>query len=229
MHDRAMHRAWSREQSPADRRIEKALRAAVLGVGRLFYNVRVVCGDRVPEEGGVLFVCNHVSYADTVPLSLACGRRFRFTSAEKLFAVPILGRGLRAFGTIPVSATSARETIRRMADCVASGEAVLLFPEGQLTLDGDVQEIKGGYELVARRASRPVVMVHLDGLWGSIFSFEGGRWFFKWPRPWRREVTVTFSQPMPAEQVTSERLLAFWNEASLRDRAARLLANNGRP
>ncbi len=69
-----------------------------------------------------------------------------------------------------------------MADCAAAGECVLLFPEGKLTLDGATQEIKGGYELVARRASCPVVMVHLDGLWGSIFSFEGGKWFFKWPR-----------------------------------------------
>jgi acyl-[acyl-carrier-protein]-phospholipid O-acyltransferase/long-chain-fatty-acid--[acyl-carrier-protein] ligase len=101
-----------------------------------------------------------------------------------------------------------------MADCAASGEPVLMFPEGKLTLDGKLQEIKGGYELVARKADCPIVMVHLDGLWGSIFSFEGGRWFFKWPRPWRRKITITFAPPLPAREVSMERLRAFWTQSA---------------
>jgi acyl-[acyl-carrier-protein]-phospholipid O-acyltransferase/long-chain-fatty-acid--[acyl-carrier-protein] ligase len=205
-----MQTTWNSRQSRADRIIERVVRAAALGLGRLFYRVRVVGAEHLPAEGGALFVCNHVSYADTIPLSLASGRRFRFTSFEGLFAIPLLGRALRAVGSIPVSPANAREAIRRMADCAAAGESVLLFPEGKLTLDGATQEIKGGYEIVARRAGCPIVMVHLGGLWGSIFSFEGGKWFFKWPRPWRRAVTVTFSRPMAAEEATPERLRAFW-------------------
>jgi acyl-[acyl-carrier-protein]-phospholipid O-acyltransferase/long-chain-fatty-acid--[acyl-carrier-protein] ligase len=206
-----MQTTWNARQSVGDRIIERVVRATALGLGRIFYRVRVVGAEHVPAEGGALFVCNHVSYADTIPLSLASGRRFRFTSFEGLFAIPLLGRALRAVGSIPVGPANAREAIRRMADCAAAGEGVLLFPEGKLTLDGATQEIKGGYELVARRAECPIVMVHLDGLWGSIFSFEGGKWFFKWPRPWRRDVTVTFSRPMVAEEVTPERLRAFWD------------------
>ena len=194
-----------------DRAIERGVRALILPLGRLFYRVRVEGAEHLPARGGALFVCNHVSYADTIPLSLACDRHFRFTSFAGLFEQPILGRCLRAFGSIPVSSSNARETIRRAADCAAAGESVLLFPEGKLTLDGRLQEIKGGYELIARRANVPVVMVHLDGLWGSIFSFEGGRWFFKWPRPWRRNVTVRFSAPLAPEQVPPERLAAFWS------------------
>jgi len=209
-----MKTTWQKDRPLTDRWVENGVRFTILNLGRIFYRVRIVGADRVPETGGALFVCNHVSYADTIPLSLACRRRFRFTSAERLFDVPLLGRCLRAFGTIPVSASSARETIRRMADCAAAGEAVLMFPEGQLTLDGELQEIKGGYELVARRAECPVVMVRIDGLWGSIFSFEGGRWFFKWPRPWRRDITVTFSGPMPVQEVTPECLASFWEDSA---------------
>ena len=212
-----MKTTWSPRQSPADRLIERAVRAVILPLGRIFYRVRVVGVDRLPAAGGVLFVSNHVSYADTIPLSLACDRHFRFTSFEGLFEQPILGRCLRAFGSIPVSPSSARETIRRASDCAAAGESVLLFPEGKLTLDGAVQEIKGGYELIARRANVPVMMVHLDGLWGSIFSFEGGKWFFKWPRPWRRHVTVTFAEALPPEEVSPERLRAFWNSRAGRE------------
>lgn len=210
-----MKTTWTHEQSRIDRIIERIARMAVLGMGRIFYRVRVSGVENLPEQGGVILVCNHVSYADTIPLSLACHRRrLRFTSFEGLFEVPILGRGLRAFGSIPVSPANARETIRRASDCAAAGEAVLLFPEGKLTLDGCTQEIKGGYELIARRADCPVVMVHLNGLWGSIFSFEGGRWFFKWPRTWRRDITITFSRPMAATEATPGRLTAFWEDCA---------------
>ena len=219
-----MKTKWNPAQSRMDRRVERAVRAVALKVGRLFYDVSIVGAENPPKQGGVLFVSNHVSYADTIPLSLASERPFRFTSFEGLFDVPLLGRCLRAFGTIPVSATNARETIRRMVDSAAAGEAVLVFPEGKLTLDGGLQEIKGGYELVARRADCPVVMVHLDGLWGSIFSFEGGRWFFKWPRPWRRKITVTFSRVMAPQDVKPETLRAFWSACARRDVAQQLSA-----
>jgi acyl-[acyl-carrier-protein]-phospholipid O-acyltransferase/long-chain-fatty-acid--[acyl-carrier-protein] ligase len=202
------------QASVTDRFIEWSARTVVLGLGRVFYRVRVVGADRVPKTGGAVFVSNHVSYADTIPLSLASQRHFRFTSFAGLFDVPILGRGLRAFGCIPVGPANTRGTIRRMADCAASGECVLVFPEGKLTLDGEIQEIKAGYQLVARQAGCPVVMVHLDGLWGSIFSYEGGKWFFKWPRPWRRSVTVTFSAPLPAKEVTEDRLRDFWSTSA---------------
>jgi acyl-[acyl-carrier-protein]-phospholipid O-acyltransferase/long-chain-fatty-acid--[acyl-carrier-protein] ligase len=207
---------WSPQQSRADRIIERVVRAMLLPLGKIFYRVRVVGVERIPTGGGAVFVCNHVSYADTIPLSLACDRHFRFTSFEGLFEQRILGRCLRAFGSIPVSPSNARETIRRATDCAAAGESVLLFPEGKLTLDGGLQEIKGGYELIARRANVPVVMVHLDGLWGSIFSFEGGKWFFKWPRPWRRHVTVTFAAPLAPELAGPERLEEFWRACSTR-------------
>lgn len=199
---------WTFRQSGFDRLVQGVVRTVVLGLGRLVYRVRVV--GEAPADGGVVMVCNHVSYADTIPLSLATGRRLRFTLFEGLFRMPGLGRCLRAFGSIPVSSTNARETIRRVASCARAGEAVLVFPEGRLTLDGDIQDIKGGFELMARKAECPVVMIHLDGLWGSLFSFEGGRWFVKWPRTLRRDVTVTFSRPMPPQEVTAERLSEFW-------------------
>lgn len=201
---------WTPNRAAVDRGLARAVRAIVLPLGRIFYRVAVAGAEHLPATGGMLFVCNHVSYADTIPLSLASRRAFRFTSFEGLFSVPLLGRGLRAFGSIPVDPQNAREAIRRMTRCLAAGESVLLFPEGRLTLDGRTQEIKGGYELVARKAGCPVVMVRLEGMWGSIFSFEGGRWFFKWPRPWRRTVTVTFSRPHAPGQATPDRLEDFW-------------------
>ncbi len=50
--------AWTVGQLLADRRIEDAVRAAVLTMVRLFYKIRIVGADRVPKDRGVLFVCN---------------------------------------------------------------------------------------------------------------------------------------------------------------------------
>ena len=51
-------------------------------------------------------------------------------------------------------------------------------------------ELKSGFEIIARRAQCPVIVAQLDGLWGSIYSFAGGRYFTKLPRGLRRTATV---------------------------------------
>lgn len=192
--------------------IEKSVRFLVQLFGRIFYQVRVEGLGNLPTAGGVVLVCNHVSYVDTIPLTLACPRKLRFTSFEGLFSVPLLGRCLTAFGSIPVSPDRAKEALQRAAACAKSGECILLFPEGQITLDGQLQDIKRGYEIIARQAACPVVAVRIEGLWGSIFSNERGKFFFKWPQVWRRNITIRFSQPLlPQEahvEVVREALLS---------------------
>jgi acyl-[acyl-carrier-protein]-phospholipid O-acyltransferase / long-chain-fatty-acid--[acyl-carrier-protein] ligase len=42
----------------------------------------------------------------------------------------------------------------------------------------------------------PIIPVNLDGVWGSIFSFERGRFLWKMPRHVRYPVTVSFGSPM---------------------------------
>ncbi len=96
-----MKTSWSAQQSLIDRGLGSLIRAVILNLGRIFYRVKVIGGENLPERSGVVFVCNHVSYADTIPLSMAVKRHFRFTSFEGLFEQPVLGRCLRAFGSIP--------------------------------------------------------------------------------------------------------------------------------
>jgi acyl-[acyl-carrier-protein]-phospholipid O-acyltransferase/long-chain-fatty-acid--[acyl-carrier-protein] ligase len=40
--------------------------------------------------------------------------------------------------------------------------------------------------------------VHIDRLWGSIFSFEQGKFFWKWPKRLPYPVTVSFGKPLPS-------------------------------
>jgi len=182
------------------------IRQAALCLTRLRYQVKTSGLETFPSERGVLLVCNHVSYIDTVILSLACPRPIRFLSYQGLFGVPILGTILRVAGAIPVSSTRATDAIRCAAECLRRGEVVCIFPEGQLTRTGCLMELKSGFELIARQAACPVVVAQLDGLWGSIHSFAGGRYFTKWPKGLRRRAAVSFSIPMQACEATTERV-----------------------
>src|SRR5205814_625342 len=59
--------------------------------------------------------------------------------------------------------------------------------------------LQRGYELIARHANAQVVPVWLDQLWGSIFSFQGGRFFTKFPKRIPYPVTIAFGKPLKAE------------------------------
>jgi acyl-[acyl-carrier-protein]-phospholipid O-acyltransferase/long-chain-fatty-acid--[acyl-carrier-protein] ligase len=191
---------------------DELLRLGGLALARLIYPTRTCGEEHIPATGGVLIVCNHVSYVDVLPLALSCLRPIRFLSLDALFRIPVLGTVLRVFGCIPVSPLKAKDALKKAAEALAAGEVVCLFPEGQLTRTGSLMELKPGFELIARRAGCPVVVAHLDGLWGSIFSFSGGRYFWKWPRRLRVPVTVSWSRPMPPEEATTVRVRATLQE-----------------
>ncbi|MDK3161864.1 MFS transporter, partial [Kamptonema cortianum] len=185
---------------------ESILRVAATAVLALFYRVTTRGEERVPKTGGVLLVCNHVSYVDAIILQLGCPRVVRFIAYEDFFKIPVLGFFLRLFKTIPISTRHAKDAIRIAAERLQQGEAVCIFPEGELTRTGKMHGFRKGFELIARKAGAPVVPVHLDSLWGSIFSFKGGRYFAKMPMriPWL--VTVSFGEPIPAEQADTDRV-----------------------
>ena len=204
-----------------------ALRVVGLFLARLRYSVRTVGDEHLPKSGGALIVCNHVSYVDTIILSRASPRPIRFLSHERFFKTPVLGPLLRVFGAIPIAPGRAKDALRRASDCIRAGEFVCIYPEGQLTRTGCLMELKSGFEIIARRAECPVVLAHLDGLWGSIYSFAGGRYFTKLPRGLRRRTTVSFAAPLSAEDATTSRvreILLTLGEAAFRFRACDSLA-----
>src|SRR5204863_566385 len=87
---------------------------------------------------------------------------------------------------------------RAATEQLAAGEIVCLFPEGQLTRSGTLLRLRRGYELIAQHANAAVVPVWLDRLWGSIFSFQGGKFFTKWPKEIPYRVSVAFGRPLEA-------------------------------
>lgn len=204
---------------------QDVLRLIALALSRLRYGVKAEGIENLPARGGALLVCNHVSYVDTIALSLASPRPIRFLSYANFFQAPVLGGILRIFRAIPVSPTHAKDALRRAAEAIQAGELVCIFPEGQLTRTGCLMELKSGFEIIARRTQCPVVVAHLDGLWGSIHSFAGGRYFTKWPRGLRRRITVSFGRPVEASTEGVRRTMLELGAAALGRRTENTLTH----
>src|SRR5437588_10676809 len=176
---------------------ERALNFFGRPVVKLFDGVRALGLENLPE-GGFLLLPNHITWVDALVLQLACPRPIRYIIDQEFYNKPLLRPFMRTVGCIPIDVRHPRSAIRAAAEQIAAGEIVCLFPEGQLTRSGTLLRLRRGYELIAQNANGTVVPVWLDRLWGSIFSFPGGRFFAKWPKEIPYRVSVAFGKPLDA-------------------------------
>ena len=183
------------------------LKLTVGVIVRAVYRLKAHHAERLVKKGAVLIMPNHMSYADAVILGSICERDGRFVMFDTLYNTPSIRWALKILGTVPISQTKAKEAIRTVADTLKAGHCVCLYPEGQITRTGFLNEINRGYELMARLGGNALVQpVWIDGMWGSIFSFEGGAVFKKTPKAVPYNVSGWFGEPIPAKEATAERV-----------------------
>lgn len=157
------------------------IRLICLGAVKILYRIKVSGADRIPENGGALLLPNHVSFADAFFISAASERPVRFVMDETFMARKAIRFSAKIFGTVPIRRDQPLDAIRKIIEALENGHVVVLFPEGQLTRTGGLYELERGFELIARKAKCPILPVWVDGSWGSVFSFERGRYFWKIP------------------------------------------------
>src|SRR5712692_4243937 len=162
---------------------------------RCLYRVTALGVKHLPQ-GGFLLLPNHITWVDAIVLQVACPRPIRYIIDQEFYRKPILQPFVRLVRCIPIDTRHSRSAVRAATEKIAEGEIVCLFPEGQLERAGTLLRLQRGYELIAHHANAPVVPVWLDRLWGSIFSFQGGRFFTKWPKEIPYRVTVAFGKPL---------------------------------
>ncbi len=178
------------------------LRGVLWVFTRLLYRVRVIGDDRVPTKGGALFVCNHGSFVDPLFVGVATNRHVRFMMFQATYDLPWMKPFARALGVIPISnEQSPREMIKSLqsaAEAIRAGEFVCIFAEGQITRTGQLLPFRRGFERIMKDLDAPIIPVAIDGVWGSVFSFERGRFLWKLPRRYPYPITVSFGSPLPA-------------------------------
>lgn len=174
------------------------------------YRLRVFGKEHVPETGGALLVCNHVSYVDPLLLLASIERPIRFLMYRPIYEHRLINPIARAVRAIAVSSEDKpREIAQSLSQAraaIEAGELVCIFAEGAITRTGNLLSFRKGFERIMKGASEaPIIPVHLDELWGSIFSFKGGRFVWKRPKRLPYPATISFGRPLcsktPAHEV----------------------------
>lgn len=139
------------------------------------YRVRRIGTEAIPHQGAAILVSNHVSYVDAIVIMAASPRPIRFVMDHQIFKVPVLSWLFKTAKAIPVAPASedpemTARAYREIAQALADGDLVCIFPEGRLTSTGEMNPFKGGIKKITDENQVPVLPMALRGLWGSFFT-----------------------------------------------------------
>ncbi|MBI4479344.1 MAG: MFS transporter [Acidobacteria bacterium] len=187
---------------------DSLLRLLLWMLTNTLYRVRVLGIENLPEKGGALLIPNHLSRIDALLLIASTDRSIRFlmdkNQYEKLYLKPFA----KMLHVIPISSQQRpRElltSLRQAGEAIQAGEVVCIFAEGQITRIGQMLPFRRGFERIMKGIDAPIIPVLLDNVWGSLFSFERGKFFWKWPRRILYPVTVSYGKPLPSISAAPE-------------------------
>jgi len=196
-----------------------------------FYRVAVCGAENLPMRGPALLISNHITFLDPFLIAARTRRSIRFLIPRRFYEAWGIHGLAKRMGGIPVSATDDPRAMAQALEAaqagLRAGELVCLFAESSRMRIGDLPRFKSSLEGLRRGLTVPIIPAHLDREWGDIFSVEGGRFFFKWPRRIPYRVTVSFGAALPPSASTYQvrQALALLSAAafSRRDRVQRPL------
>ena len=188
-----------------------SLRIFVSSIVHATHRFRVVDADRLPAAGPAVVVSNHLSWLDGFVVVLSSLRPIRMV----VYGPNIRGRFLRMlsdqwrFILFDPKPKSMGQALKAIQSGLAAGDVIGIFSEGGISRTGQILGFKRGLEWILERVEAPIVPLHIDGMWGSPLTFSEGRYFTKWPRQWRRPLTLSYGPPLPVGTHTREARLAL--------------------
>src|SRR5574343_202834 len=142
----------------------------------------------------------------------ASSRPIRFVMDHRIFKTPLLGFIFRHCGAIPIASDKEDPALmeKAFAEVTAAlnnGDLVGLFPEGQITRDGELQPFRPGITRILTANPVPVVPMALSGLWGSFFSrIDGAAMKTPFRRGMFSDIALRVGPPVVAEQASPKHL-----------------------
>ncbi len=128
--------------------------------------LEVIGRERVPRDGGLVFMWNQESHLDHLVLPVAIPRPFFSLYNNELSRFPFYGRHMRRSGHVHVDRDDEaqwRASVRGAAERVRAGETVLVSPEGTRSRGGELLPMKRGAFILATQSRRPIVCVTVIG------------------------------------------------------------------
>jgi len=193
----------------------------------LFFRVRAVGLEKLPASGPYLICPNHQSYVDPFVL---CGvlpyRVFKdvfFVGAPEYFEAPLTRWLARTANLVAVDPDSHLvPAMKTAAFGLVHGKILMLFPEGERSIDGTVKKFKKGAPILAQHLGVPIVPVALKGIyewwprnqsinWALVAPWSGHRAAIEIGAPLTLAATANYTDSATALR---ERVNAMWTALS---------------
>ena len=159
-------------------------------LARIFFRLRVVHRERMINHGPVILASNHQSFLDPPLVGSVSDRGVYFLARKSLLDGWFFGWILPKLNVIPVDSETGRDrtALKALIRILRAGQGTVVFPEGQRTVDGELQAAQPGLGLVIAKTLAPVVPMRVFGAFAAWPIHQ------KWPRPGR--VTIVVGDPI---------------------------------
>jgi 1-acyl-sn-glycerol-3-phosphate acyltransferase len=139
------------------------------GIARLCFHLRLTGQENIPTQGRLLIAANHASFLDVPFLGCGVARQLAFLGRHNLFPIPLVNPLLQHLGWIPIRQDRFdRDGLRRAEDCIETGKALVIFPEGVRTETGALGEGKLGLAMLVLKTKCLVVPAYISGTFEAL-------------------------------------------------------------
>ncbi len=120
--------------------------------------------EKVPENGRMLFVCNHQHDLDPVMiLSVFPKYEIGFIGKKEIYkTMPLIGKAMHGLHSLPIDRENNREAIKTIIEAARllkeDKASVGLFPEGYVSKSCELLPLRNGSLKIAYKANVPIVV-----------------------------------------------------------------------
>jgi acyl-[acyl-carrier-protein]-phospholipid O-acyltransferase/long-chain-fatty-acid--[acyl-carrier-protein] ligase len=151
------------------------LKAVLRLLCRLLFRVDIRGAANLPQAGPLLVIANHESFLDGLLLGLFLPLRATFVVHTTVLNNPVFRILLSRVPHLAVDPTSPL-AMKKVIKLLEAGEAVVIFPEGRITMTGSLMKVYDGPAFVAAKTGATILPVRLDGAARSYFSRLSGNY-----------------------------------------------------
>ncbi len=139
------------------------LKATIGQIFLLLFRYKVEGLENLPKKGKIILAGNHTGHLDPFILQMATKRQLWFITGPEAFNVPIIKYFLKFYNVLPLKFGKGMEALDNAVIQLNKGEAVIIFPEGKFTPNGELCKFNRGVAIMAKNAKCPIVPFAIKG------------------------------------------------------------------